>query len=335
MSLGSHRRLNLLTGEWVLVSPHRLARPWLGAEAPVAAAPALAHDPGCTLCPGNTRAAGAVNPRYDGPFVFDNDFPALRAGDAAPSHPLLRAEAECGVCRVLCYAPEHHLSMSQLAAPRIRAVIDVWAQQYEELSARDDIAAVTIFENRGESMGASNPHPHGQIWATSSIPDELAREDEHQRAHLAAGGGPLLMDYLAHERADGARIVCETPHWTALCPWWAVWPFETLVLPHRAAGALPDFDPAERDSLAALLADLTARYDALFGVPFPYSMGWHQRPARAGAAPHFVAHAHFYPPLLRSATVRKFMVGFEMLAMPQRDFTPEEAAARLRASMPA
>ena len=334
MTAGAHRRRNLLTDAWVLVSPHRLARPWLGAETAPDLAPARAHDPACTLCPGNVRASGAVNPPYAGPFVFDNDFPALLPqSDAVASHSLLQAEAERGACRVLCYAPEHHLSMAMLGAARIRRVIDVWAAQYDDLASLSDIGAVTVFENRGESMGASNPHPHGQIWATESIPDELACEDAAQRRHFAANGAPLLMDYVAHERAERARIVFENAHATVLVPWWAVWPFETLVIPRRAVATLGDLGDDERDGLAAALADLTARYDALFGVPFPYSMGWHQRPTREPAAPHFVAHAHFYPPLLRSATIRKHMVGFEMLAMPQRDFTPEEAAARLRAAI--
>lgn len=334
MSAGPHRRRNLLTGAWVLVSPHRLARPWLGAEGPPQAAPAHSYDPGCTLCPGNTRAGGAINPAYDGPFVFDNDFPALlpEAGKVA-AHPLLQAEAESGVCRVLCYAPEHHLSMAQLGPARIRQVIDVWTAQYDEFASRADIGAVTIFENRGESMGASNPHPHGQIWATRTAPDELAREDATQRSHFEAHGAPLLMDYVAHERGDGARMVFENANATVLVPWWAAWPFETLIVPRRAVATLGELGDAERDGLAAALADLTARYDALFGVPFPYSMGWHQRPTRQAAAPHFVAHGHFYPPLLRSATIRKFMVGFELLAMPQRDFSPEEAASRLRQAL--
>ncbi len=290
------------------------------------------HDAACHLCPGNARMGGAVNPGYAGVHVFANDFPAL-LGTSAPasSDPLLRSEPETGVCRVMCYAPRHDLALGQLGGAGIAAVIDAWAAQFEDLAARGDIAAVTMFENRGEMMGASSPHPHGQIWATSSIPNELAREDAHQRAHWQAQNSPLLMDYLAREMDIGLRIVCESRDWVALVPFWAVWPFETLILPRTPIPDLARASDAMRQSLAPLLEELLARYDGLFGVPMPYSMGWHQRPLQADAAPHFVAHAHFYPPLLRSATNRKFMVGFEMLSMPQRDMTPESAAERLRA----
>lgn len=337
MSAGAtpHRRQNPLTGEWVLVSPHRLQRPWQGAQETSLAAAVLAHEPTCHLCPGNARMGGQINPDYCGVHVFANDYPALlRCSDGAPEDRLLRSEPETGICRVMCYAPRHDLALGRLGVAGIEAVIDAWASQFDELAAHDDIAAVTIFENRGEMMGASSPHPHGQIWATSSIPNELAREDAHQLAHWQAHGQSLLLDYLARELSLRERIVCESRDWVALVPFWAVWPFETLVLPRSPVADLASAQPMMRQSLAPLLEELTARYDALFGVPFPYSMGWHQRPARARAAPHFQLHAHFYPPLLRSATLRKFMVGFEMLAMPQRDMTPEAAAARLRAVVP-
>jgi UDPglucose--hexose-1-phosphate uridylyltransferase len=332
----SQRRLNLLTGDWVLVSPHRMARPWQGAVAEASPASRPTYDPSCYLCPGNARAGGAHNRDYEGVYVFDNDYPALLpATEAAPpADPLLVAEPEAGVCRVICYSPDHSQTMARMSVGQIRRVIDVWAAESDELAAQADIAAVTVFENRGEMMGASNPHPHGQIWATSHVPNELAREDARQRAWLAEHGEPLLGAYLRRELEAGERIVVANDSFMALVPYWAVWPFETLVLPRRQVGALAELEPAECDDLAALLSALTRAYDALFATPCPYSMGFHQRPAKAtpGEA-HFTLHAHFYPPLLRSATIRKFMVGFEMLAMPQRDLTPEAAAARLRSAV--
>lgn len=328
----SHRRRNLLTGRWTLVSPQRLQRPWQG-ETATPAPPAPRHDPHCHLCPRNVRASGAKNPGYDGVFVFDNDYAALTDWTATlATDPLLTAEAESGVCRVVCYGPEHDLSLSGLGAPRVRAIIDEWAAQTEALGKRPDIGAVTIFENRGDMMGASSPHPHGQIWATASVPDELAVEAAQQADWHSRTGSPLLSDYLAREIAADERIVMMEDAFVVVVPWWAVWPFETLVLPRRPVGTLAELVDAERDSLARTLTGLTQRYDALFGVPFPYSMGWHQRPSRTPADGHFVLHAHFYPPLLRSASVRKHMVGFELLAMPQRDLTPEAAAERLRSA---
>ena len=332
MTAGPHRRLNLLTGDWLLVSPQRLQRPWQGAVGAVETASDIAHDPACYLCPGNARVGGHRNPAYAGVHIFDNDFPALLADLATQdADPLLVAEAETGVCRVICYAPEHHLTMARLGAARIRPIIDAWAAEFAALAAQPGIGAVTIFENRGEMMGASNPHPHGQIWATRSVPNELAREDARQRAYLAQHGAPLLSDYLKREIAADERIICANEAFVALVPFWATWPFEALVLPRRPVSDLTQLSASERDGLADILANLTKRYDALFQTSFPYSMGWHQRPTLTPDAPHFVAHAHFYPPLLRSATVRKFMVGFELLAMPQRDLTPEAAAAALRA----
>jgi UDPglucose--hexose-1-phosphate uridylyltransferase len=328
-----HRRYNPLLREWVLVSPHRTKRPWQGQVETPAPEQRPAYDPQCYLCPGNTRANGEVNPAYSDTFVFRNDFAALLS-DTPPGGidrgGLLRAESERGTCRVICYSPRHDLTMAGLDLATLTALVDGWAAQYEELGADPLIGYVQIFENRGAMMGASNPHPHGQIWATERVPVTPAREQEAQREHYAAHGRSLLGDYLALELEDGARIVCENPHFVALVPFWAVWPFETLVLSRRHAGALPDLDPEERAGLADILKRLTARYDNLFRVSFPYSMGFHQRPTDGAAHPEWHLHAHFYPPLLRSATVRKFMVGFELLAEPQRDITPEQAAERLR-----
>jgi UDPglucose--hexose-1-phosphate uridylyltransferase len=328
----SHRRLNRLTGEWVLVSPHRTARPWQGQVEEVAADQRPAYDPDCYLCPGNGRAGGARTPEYDSTYVFDNDFAALTP-DVAPEEDdrkgLLIAQSERGICRVVCFSPRHDLTLGQMPAEAIRTVVDTWVDQYLELGSLDWVRHVQIFENRGAMMGASNPHPHGQIWANERLPNEPAKELAQQRAR-ADSGGCLLCDYLDVELDDGERIVTGNEHFTALVPFWAVWPFETLVLPRAHAGALPDLGPDQRDGLADILRRLTRRYDRLFGVTFPYSMGLHQQPTDGDPHRGWHLHAHFYPPLLRSATVRKFMVGYELLGQPQRDITPETAAQRLR-----
>ena len=332
MFAASHRRLNRLTGEWVLVSPHRTARPWQGQVEEVAADQRPAYDPACYLCPGNGRAGGARTPEYDSTYVFDNDFAALTP-DVAPEEDdrkgLLIAQSERGICRVVCFSPRHDLTLGQMPAEAIRTVVDTWVDQYLELGSLDWVRHVQIFENRGAMMGASNPHPHGQIWANERLPNEPAKELAQQRAH-ADSGGCLLCEYLDVELDDGERIVTGNEHFTALVPFWAVWPFETLVLPRAHAGALPDLGPDQRDGLADILRRLTRRYDRLFGVTFPYSMGLHQQPTDGDPHRGWHLHAHFYPPLLRSATVRKFMVGYELLGQPQRDITPETAAQRLR-----
>lgn len=332
MFAASHRRLNRLTGEWVLVSPHRTARPWQGQVEEVAADQRPAYDPACYLCPGNGRAGGARTPEYDSTYVFDNDFAALTP-DVAPEEDdrkgLLIAQSERGICRVVCFSPRHDLTLGQMPAEAIRTVVDTWVDQYLELGSLDWVRHVQIFENRGAMMGASNPHPHGQIWANERLPNEPAKELAQQRAR-ADSGGCLLCDYLDVELDDGERIVTGNEHFTALVPFWAVWPFETLVLPRAHAGALPDLGPDQCDGLADILRRLTRRYDRLFGVTFPYSMGLHQQPTDGDPHREWHLHAHFYPPLLRSATVRKFMVGYELLGQPQRDITPETAAQRLR-----
>lgn len=327
-----HRRLNPLTGEWVLVSPHRAQRPWQGQVERAAVTARPAHDPGCYLCPGNERAGGQRNPDYAGTFAFDNDFAALRPGgpEVSVDLGLLRARTEPGVCRVICFSPRHDLSLPDMSVGAIRPVVDLWAEEYERLGARPDIGHVQIFENKGEAMGCSNPHPHGQIWAQQSIPIEAAREGERQRAHHDARGRTLLEDYLAIEEERGERLVLSNDGFVVVVPFWAVWPFETLVVSRRPVASLSMLTDAERTHLAEVIQRLTRRYDGLFGVSFPYSAGIHQAPTDGQRRPEWHLHMHFYPPLLRSATVRKFLVGYEMLGEPQRDLTPEAAATRLR-----
>lgn len=331
-----HRRPNPLTGEAVVVSPHRMQRPWQGRREAPASAGAPRHDPACYLCPGNTRAGGARNPDYETTFVFTNDFAALLPGVPEPEsndHPLLRREAVRGTCQVICFSPRHDLTLAQFAPSQLRRVVDLWAERAEALGRT--WRWVQIFENKGEAMGASNPHPHGQIWAMDRLPGEALKEDAAQRAWADAHDESLLVAYQRLERARDERVVSASEHWLAVVPWWAVWPFELLILPVRPMLRLPEMTEVERDDLAHLLNDLFPRLDALFDTSFPYSMGWHGAPTGpetdAEGDEHWQLHAHLYPPLLRSATVRKFMVGFELLGEPQRDLTPEAAAARLRA----
>jgi UDPglucose--hexose-1-phosphate uridylyltransferase len=327
-----HRRLNPLTGDWVLVSPQRSLRPWKGARSRAVEGDRPSHDPECHLCPGNRRASGEVNPPYTGTYVFANDFPALideQGGPEPLDAGLLHSRPARGACRVLCFSPRHDLSLAEMTPPEIRAVIDAWTEQTEELGRT--FRSVQVFENKGEMMGCSDPHPHGQIWATDGLPREPAAEDRNLRVYLAEHARPLLHDYLEQELSSGERLVVEDSDWVVVVPFWAVWPYETLLLPRRSAPRMTDLTEDERDSLARCLARLLVRYDNLFETPFPYSMGWHGAPHGDSDESHWTLHAHFYPPLLRSATVRKFMVGYEMLAEPQRDLTAEAAAARLRA----
>ncbi|MBV9110771.1 MAG: UDP-glucose--hexose-1-phosphate uridylyltransferase, partial [Gemmatimonadetes bacterium] len=309
-------------------------RPWQGQVEEVAPAARPVYDPGCYLCPGNTRANGERNPEYTGTFVFENDFAALRRDAPAAvldAGGLIRAETETGTCRVVCFSPRHDLSLPEMEAPAIRRVVDVWADEYARLGSRPEIGHVQIFENKGEMMGASNPHPHGQIWAQRSVPMGPARETARQREHFERRGRTLLSDYLRLEERERERIVCANDGWVALVPFWAVWPFETLVVSREPVPDLTRLGDAGRDGLADVLKRLTARYDNLFGVTFPYSAGIHQAPTDGEPHPEWHLHLHFHPPLLRSATVRKFMVGYEMMGEPQRDVTPESSAERLRA----
>lgn len=327
-----HRRFNPLSGEWVLVSPHRMLRPWQGQIEQKDVQGRPAYDPGCYLCPGNARANGERNDAYAATYVFPNDFPALlpdrdvhAPGTRAT---LLRHEPATGTCRVICFSPRHDLTLPEMSVAQIGEVIGEWCTQTLELGR--EYRWVQVFENKGEAMGASNPHPHGQIWALDSIPSEPAREDASQRSYLGEVGNPMLLDYAELELQLRERVVVENEHWVAVVPFWAVWPFEMLLLPRFRVQRLPDLGGAERTSLADILKRLLTRYDNLFETSFPYSMGWHGAPFAEGDQGHWQLHAHFYPPLLRSAAIRKFMVGFEMLGEAQRDLTPERAADRLR-----
>jgi len=327
-----HRRYNPLTNEWILVSPHRTQRPWQGQveKRPPESRPP--YDPGCYLCPGNERAGGNRNSQYESTFVFQNDFGALLPDTPTAEldqYGLLRATSERGLCRVICFSPRHDWTLPVMPLPDIRRVVDVWAEQTTELGAMDYINHVQIFENNGAMMGASSPHPHCQVWANESVPTEPAKELRSLAAYLDEHSTCLLCDYVALELAAGERIVLQNDHFVALVPFWAVWPFEIMVLARRHMGSLPDLAGPERDALADVIKRLTTRYDNLFEVSFPYSMGFHQSPTDGASHPETHLHAHYYPPLLRSATVRKFMVGYEMLGNPQRDLTAETAAARL------
>ncbi|MBN2370141.1 MAG: UDP-glucose--hexose-1-phosphate uridylyltransferase [Vicinamibacteria bacterium] len=329
----AHRRLNPLTREWVLVSPHRTQRPWQGQLERPALETRPRYDPACYLCPGNERAGRHRNPRYTGTFVFDNDFAAL-----LPDSPsgvidhgaLVQARSARGVCRVVCFSPDHSLTLARMSPDAVRRVVGVWIDQYRELGEKPFIRHVQIFENRGEMMGASNPHPHCQIWADEAIPNEPLKEQSSQMNHLTGHGRCLLCDYLDIEERLDERAVCRNDHFIALVPFWATWPFETLVVSRRHAESIDGLNDAEQRGLADILIRLTTRYDNLFDASFPYTMGLHQKPTDGRLHPEWHMHMHFYPPLLRSAKIRKFMVGYEMLGSPQRDLTPEQAAARLR-----
>ena len=328
-----HRRINPLTGESVLVSPHRSKRPWLGQVEKTPLENLPQYDPTCYLCPRNERAGGVMNPDYESTFVFDNDFAALLPDptpEHASNHPLLASVSERGLCRVVCFSPRHDLTLPELDQAAIENVIAAWTEQTVDLGNKDFIQYVQVFENKGAMMGCSNPHPHSQIWSTEHIPNDPAKELERQKVYFNAHGRTMLSDYLAEEHKNKERVLFANDHFTALVPYWAVWPFEVLLIAHRNLTRLDELNSAEVSALAEVMKRVTTRYDNLFEISFPYSMGFHQAPFDDHPHPEWTLHAHFYPPLLRSATVRKFMVGYEMLAMPQRDITPEFAAERLR-----
>ena len=328
-----HRRFNPLTGEWVLVSAHRTERPWLGQEEVLPHTKLPKYDPDCYLCPGNVRAGGDKNPDYEGTFVFTNDFPALmpetEEGEQSDRNTLFRWQPARGTCRVICYSPRHDLTLPQLALAEIEAVIQAWIDQTAELSKQYNW--VQIFENKGQQMGTSNPHPHCQIWAGDFLPTEIKKEDQSLRAYYTENNKAFLGQYLENELAEGSRIVCQNDTWVVLVPFWAVWPFETMILPKIQLSRITELDKRAISGLAEMLRAILTRYDHLFSVSFPYSMGWHGAPFDENSTEPWTLHAHFYPPLLRNAAVRKFMVGYEMLAESQRDLTPETAAERLRA----
>ena len=333
LAVHPHRRLNLLTQEWVLVSPHRSQRPWQGQVESVPPETTLQFDPECYLCPGNTRAGGVRNPDYAPTFVFDNDFSALLQETpvgARDEAGLLVARSELGRCRVVCYSPRHDLTMARMSVQDLEPVINVWANEFRELGNHPRINAVQIFENRGAIMGCSNLHPHGQIWANETVPNELQKELRSFAAHFRAHSSTLLADYLQLELKEQERLVYANADFVLLVPFWAVWPFEMLLISRRPVASLLALSSSERAALADALKQATVRFDNLFQTSFPYTMGFHQQPTDGAPHPEFHLHAHFYPPLLRSATVKKFMVGYEMLGMPQRDITPEAAAAQLR-----
>lgn len=328
-----HRRYNLLTGEWVLVSPNRTQRPWQGRQEKNIPSPAgKAHDPDCPLCPGNLRGNGRHNPDYDTTFIFDNDYPALlpqNPEDSVNIQDLLIASPEQGQCRVMCYSPRHDLTLASLPTDAICAVVTAWTEEYRRLAELPGINHVQIFENKGIAMGASNPHPHCQIWANESIPIEPSKEIDACKKYLRTQNSCLLCDYLQLELEQGQRVVDQNESFVLLVPFWATWPFETLLLPRRHVVDLPRLTDPERLDLAQMLNKISIRYDNLFETDFPYSMGLHQQPTDDLCYPELHLHCHFYPPLLRSANVRKFMVGYEMLAESQRDITPETAAEKL------
>lgn len=327
-----HRRYNPLTDQWVLVSPHRAKRPWQGQQEKVSEDEKPNYDPSCYLCPGNKRITGEENPNYQKPYVFKNDFSALLEDTPNPEKsddPLFQISKAQGESRVICFSPDHSKTLPLLSVDEITEVVKVWQEQLHELGQK--YQWVQIFENKGAAMGCSNPHPHGQIWANSFLPNEVARADQTQRAYLAKYGSVMLMDYAKREMELKERIVVETEHWLAVVPYWAIWPFETLLLPKAHVKRLTDLTEEQAKDLALALKKLTTKYDNLFETSFPYSMGFHAAPFNGEENEHWQLHAHFYPPLLRSATVRKFMVGYEMLGESQRDLTAEQAAQRLQA----
>ncbi len=336
LNQGPHRRFNPLTGEWVLVSPHRTQRPWQGKQEETAGPGRPPYDESCYLCPGNQRSGGQQNPEYSQTFVFTNDFSALLADTpdlAMDTDPLFQAVSESGNCKVICFSPRHDLSVPNMSLDDVTSVVDVWKTEYEIFQANPEIAYVQIFENKGAIMGCSNPHPHCQIWSSSSVPPIVAQEQENQHRYAVEQGSPMLLDYLNRELEQNTRIVYENEHFVVVVPFWATWPFETMILPRRHIPSIDLFTEAEVRGFADAYQKLTQAYDKVFDCEFPYTAGVHQAPVTSENYDYWQLHMHFYPPLLRSATVKKFMVGYEMLAAPQRDITAESAAETLRQAL--
>jgi len=329
----SHRRFNPLTGEWVLVSPHRTQRPWQGKVEKSINNNTPAYTNDCYLCPGNVRANGDINPDYNSTFVFNNDYGAINENDSRTideKSKLLQAKAERGICKVVCFSPKHNLTLAILALDDIVKVVKTWQYEYLNLGRESFINHVQIFENKGEIMGCSNPHPHGQIWAQESIPNEVLNESANQFKYFKEKNVTLLKDYIEIEKQKGERVIYENESFVLLVPFWAVWPFETMIISKRQISTILQFDEKEILQFAEVLENITVRYDNIFNIPFPYSAGIHQSPTDGLEHPEWHFHMHFYPPLLRSATIKKFMVGYEMFAEPQRDFTPERSAEILK-----
>lgn len=328
----SHKRLNILTNEWVLVSPHRTKRPWQGKEEKTDTTDSISYDANCYLCPGNTRANGAVNTDYKDVYVFDNDFAALNntAKKNAYNNNLLQAKTETGICRVICFSPNHSKSLANMHVTKIAKVIAEWKSQYKELSSFTEINYVQIFENKGAIMGCSNPHPHGQIWAQSSLPNEVVKKDNSQKTYFEKYHSSILKDYIEQEQLLSERIVYENAAFVVLVPFWAIWPYETMIIPKLHLQHIGLLNKNQEGLFAEAISKVTKAYDRIFDCSFPYSAGIHQAPTNVKDNSHWHFHMSFYPPLLRSATVKKFMVGYEMFGMPQRDITAEYASEQLR-----
>jgi UDPglucose--hexose-1-phosphate uridylyltransferase len=329
-----HRRYNPLINEWILVSPHRAKRPWQGQNETISTVKMPEYDPECYLCPGNVRANGEVNPQYTGSFVFENDFAAMKQDEIEfvdnTEPTFFKAQPERGISRVVCFSPKHNETLPEMKISQIENVVRTWQKEYTYLGNKDFINYVQIFENKGSVMGCSNPHPHGQIWAQSSLPTQVARTQANLKVYYDQHKTSLLQDYLTQELEQKERIVIENEYFVALVPFWAIWPYETLIISKRHFGRITNMTASEITSYAAILKILTIKYDNLFETSFPYSSGIHQAPTDGTEHPEWHFHMHFYPPLLRSASVKKFMVGYEMMGESQRDITPEKSAQMLR-----
>ena len=328
----SHVRTNMLTGEEVLVSPHRTNRPWKGQEESISTEKRPSHDENCYLCPGNIRANGEPNPTYENVFSFQNDFAALQevSEEFTINEGLFQARSEIGICKVICFSPDHSKSLAEMSVPAIKRVVQIWKKEFNELSNKNFINYVQIFENKGGVMGCSNPHPHGQIWSQSSIPNEILKKDLQQRNYFQQNNKTLLKEYVTQELAKKERIIFENDAFVVLTPFWAVWPFEAMILPKKPSENITKMTAEEEHLFAKAISVLTKAYDKIFNCSFPYSSGIHQAPTNDSNNDHWHWHMSFYPPLLRSATIKKFMVGYEMFGMPQRDITTENAAKVIR-----